>query len=193
MGVSLDGGSAEEGGRFNDKKLLMNVRGWISAGRHRRLRQVGVALLAVAALLVAGCGGGDGGDGDASATAAGQEAGALTKAELLAAGDAICAKVYAVTERLNAEGSTAEAVRFADLHIRMVEDLLDLGTPRETEYSYAEYTTAAKAFAQAETEVKTMARRGDPSDLRTAESSSLSAFSMFQGNAGQYGFKVCAR
>lgn len=148
-----------------------------------------IALFSMAALLT-GCGGGG---GDATSRAVKDSSGeALTKAELIEQGDAICAKVYAVTETLDAEGTTQEAARFAGLHSGMIKDLLALGAPQETEYLYAEYTTAAKAFAEAEGEVKRYAASGDPAALRIAESSSLSAFSMFKGLAGGYGFKICA-
>lgn len=150
----------------------------------------GIALLPITALLVTGCGGGS---GNASTTATtGADAGALTKAELLEQGDAICAKVYVVTKSLNPEGTTKEAVRFADLHSGMIKDLLALGVPQETEYSYAEYTTGAHALEDAEVEVKVMAKRGDPAALRRAESGSLSTRSMFQAVAATYGFKECA-
>jgi hypothetical protein len=149
-----------------------------------------IALLSATALLLAGCGGGSEGTSSVATTSA--SGGALTKAELIEQGDAICTKVYVVTEALNPEGTTKDALRFADLHSGMVKSLLRLGVPQETEYSYAEYTTAAHAFAQAEAEVKTMVKRGDPAALRRAESGSLSALSMFQGLSAAYGFKECA-
>jgi hypothetical protein len=167
----------------------MKAREPVDRRGKRDLGRVWIVLLSIAALIAAGCGGGSG-DGSSTATKAGN--GPLTKAELIEQGDAICAKVYAVTESLNAEGPTKEAVRFANLHIAMIKDLLALGTPRETEFSYAEYTTGAHALEEAEAAVERMARRGDPEGLRVAESSSLSTFSMFQGLAGQYGFKECA-
>jgi hypothetical protein len=160
---------------FNDKKILMKT--WI-------------ALLPLVALLIAGCGGG--GDDASSAATTATGGSALTKAELIEQGDAICAEVYAATGALNPEGTSKEGARVADLTIDMVKRLLALGTPQETEYDYAEYTVAAKALAQAETEVKLVAERGDAAALRRAESSSLSNLSLFQGNAGQYGFEDCA-
>ncbi len=150
-----------------------------------------LVLLPVAVLLVSGCGGGGGGASSTATT--GSDGGALTKAELIEQGDAICAKTYAITESLNAEGPAKEALRYAGLTSAMIKRLLALGVPRETEYSYAEYTTAAHALAQAEAEVKSVAERGGgPAALRRAESGSLSGLSMFQGLAGAYGFKTCA-
>jgi hypothetical protein len=148
-----------------------------------------IASLAVVVLLFAGCGGG----GDSSSATTTERGGeALTKAELIEQGDAICAKPLAIRASLNPEGTPEEAVRVASLVTAMVNRLLALGTPKETEYTYAEYTTAAHALVQAETEVKAMAKKGDPVDLRRAESGSLSTFSMFESLAGQYGFTDCA-
>jgi hypothetical protein len=149
-----------------------------------------VALLVVAVAFVAGCGGGA--EGPPSGTTRETHGGALTKTELIQRGDAICAKAYATTESINPEGSTREAARFAGLSSSMVKRLLDLGTPQETEYAYAEYTTGAKAFIEAETEVKAAVKRGNPAVLKRAEASSLSALSMFQAVALAYGFKDCA-
>jgi ABC-type Fe3+-hydroxamate transport system substrate-binding protein len=149
-----------------------------------------IALLSVAALLVTGCGGGSEDASSVATTSA--SGGALTKAELIEQGDAICAKVYAVTGTLNPEGTPEEALRIADLHGGMVKRLLALGTPQETEYSYAEYTTAAHALAQASEEIEFVAEKNDPVALRRSESGSLSTLSMFEGTAGAYGFKDCA-
>ena len=149
-----------------------------------------VALLPVVVLLIAGCGGGN--DDPSSAATSGASSDQLTKAELIEQGDAICAKVFAVTETLHSEGTREEAVHFANLHLSMVKDLLSLGVPQETEYAYAEYTNAAHALAGSEVEVKLAAERNDPAALRVVESSSLSTFSLFQVQAGAYGFKECA-
>jgi hypothetical protein len=149
-----------------------------------------IAPLLAVALLVVGCGGGSGDPSPSTTT--GASSGQLTKAELIEQGDAICAKTYAVTETLSAEGTTAEAVHYATLVGAMVKELLALGVPQETNYDYAEYTNYAHELAAAEAEVKRMAKRGNPADLRLAESGSLSTFSGFTSNAGTYGFKVCA-
>lgn len=149
-----------------------------------------IALLSATALLLAGCGGGS--ESTSSIATTSTSGGALTKAELIEQGDAICTKVYAVTGTLNPEGTSEEALRIADLHSGMVKRLLALGTPQETEYSYAEYTTAAHALAQASEEVEFVAEKHDQAALRRSESGSLSTLSMFQGAAAQYGFKGCA-
>jgi hypothetical protein len=176
--------------RLTDKSILMKT------AEPKRIRpkegpwQTWIALLPVAALLVAGCGGGT--ERSTSGATAEKNGSALTKAELIEQGDAICAKVYAATGALNPEGTSKEGVRVANLLNSMIQRLLALGTPQETEYSYAEYTTAAHALKRAEGEVTLVARRGDPAALRLAESGSLSSLSMFEGLAGQYGFKDCA-
>ena len=69
--------------------------------------------LPLAALAIAGCGGGGGGDSTASTAAAGdRETTALTKAELIAQGDAICAEVNAAVGTVGA--SSAETGSQAD-------------------------------------------------------------------------------
>lgn len=115
----------------------------------------------------------------------------MTKAELIERGDAICAKVYPEREKLNPEGTPEEALRVADLISGMTKQLLALGTPQETEYAYAEYTTALHELEEASARVKAMAKRG-PAALRAAESGSLAALSGFQGYASAYGFKGCS-
>jgi hypothetical protein len=147
-----------------------------------------IALLPITVLLISGCGGGDA----SPATTTEASGGALTKAELIEQGDAICAEVYAAAGGLKSEGTEEEVVRQANLYGSMVKRLLALGTPQETEYSYAEYTTVAHELAQIEEAVKLAAGRGDAAALGTAKSGSLSALNSFQGNAGDYGFKDCA-
>jgi hypothetical protein len=166
----------------------MNAEEQVRGHRKDRMCRTWIALLLVAALLVTGCGG-SGGASPATTTA---NSGALTKAELIQQGDAICSDVYAATAALNPEGTSSEGTRVADLTSDMVKRLLALGIPQETEYSYAEYTTAAHTLAGAAAQVKSAAEGGDAVALRRAEQGSLTALSSFQGYAGQYGFKDCA-
>lgn len=154
-------------------------------------RRIWILALPVTALLIAGCGGGSSDSSESTATTTAAPA-AMSKAELIEQGDAICAKTYAVTGTLNLEGTTGEARRIAGLHSIMIKRLLALGTPQETEYSYAEYTTAAHALVASSEEIVLVAKKDDPAALRVAESGSLSTLSMFQGLAGAYGFKDCA-
>lgn len=156
-------------------------------------RRTWIALLLVVALLIAGCGGGNGDDSTASTAAkTTASSGEPTKAELIEQGDGICAKVYATTGQLNAEGTVEEAVRVADLRGDMVKSLMGLGKPQEAEKAYSEFISAARTLAQAEGEIKLAAKQGDSAARELAESSSLSTYSLFQGAAAQYGFKECS-
>jgi hypothetical protein len=157
------------------------------------LRRTSIALLPVAALLVAGCGGG--GDDDSTESTAVTTAAptALTKAELIEQGDAICAEVNAAVGTVGASSAetgnpTAQA---ADLYSGMVASLQNLGTPQETE-GYDEFSTAADELATAEDEVKLASERGDAAGLETAESNASSSLTSFQNAASEYGFEDCS-
>jgi hypothetical protein len=149
--------------------------------------------LPIAALAIAGCGGG--GDDSTATTAATTEATtpALSKAELIEQGDAICAEVNAAVGTVGA--SSAEtgnpAAQVADLYSGMIASLKNLGTPAETD-GYAEFNGAADELSTAENEVKLASERSDSPGLETAESNASSALSTFQEAAQEYGFKECA-
>src|SRR4051794_32083255 len=86
----------------------------------------------VAALLLAGCGGGGGEDTTAAAPATTEETTpTLSKQELIAQGDAICAEVNAaVGTVVSSEAESGQQVsQEADLYGGMVERLQALGTP----------------------------------------------------------------
>jgi hypothetical protein len=148
--------------------------------------------LPIAALAIAGCGGGE----DSTATtAATTEATtpALTKAELIEQGDAICAEVNAAVGTVGASSAEtgSPAAQVADLYGGMVASLKNLGTPAETD-GYAEFSSAADELSAAEGEVKLASDRSDSPGLETAESNASSALSTFQEVAQEYGFKECA-
>jgi len=149
-------------------------------------------VLPVAALLIAGCGGG--GDDESTESTATTTAAptALSKAELIEQGDAICGEVNAAVGSAGAgeEGSGATA-QVADLYSGMVASLNNLGTPQEKE-GYPEFSEAAEELATAEGEVKLAAEREDTTTLEAAESSASSALTTFQNAAGEYGFKDCS-
>jgi hypothetical protein len=150
-------------------------------------------VLPVAALLVAGCGGG--GDDDSTESTAVTTAAptALTKAELIEQGDAICAEVNAAVGTVAASSAEtgSPAAQAADLYSGMVASLQNLGTPQETD-GYAEFSTAADELATAEDEVKLASERGDTAALETAESSASSSLTSFQNAASEYGFQDCS-
>lgn len=146
----------------------------------------------MAALLIAGCGGG--GDDDSTESTAVTTAAptALTKAELIEQGDAICAEVNAAVGTVGT--SSAEtgnpAAQAAGLYSGMVASLNNLGTPEETE-GYTEFSSAAEELAKAQDEVKLASERGDTPSLETAESNASSALTSFQNAASEYGFEDC--
>jgi hypothetical protein len=157
-------------------------------------RRTWIAALPVAALLIAGCGGGGGSDSsESSATTTAAVQRALSRAELIEQGDAICAEVNAAAG--SAGSSTTEngspAAQVADLYSGMVASLNNLGTPQETD-GYAEFSGAAEELAKTEDEVKLASERGDTAGLEAAESSASSALTSFQNVASEYGFKDCS-
>jgi hypothetical protein len=142
-------------------------------------------------LAIAGCGGDDGGDETTAPAAAPVETPAsLTKEELIAQGDAICAEVNAAVGSVaSSDGGTAQA---ADLYSGMVERLKDLGAPSDDTSGYDEFIAAAEALAQAEGNVGLAAERGEEEGLSTAEAEAASALSSFQSAATSFGFQQCS-
>jgi hypothetical protein len=145
--------------------------------------------LPIAALAIAGCGGG--GDDSTATTAAPTEATttALTKAQLIEQGDAICAEVNAAVGTSSAE-TGSPAAQVADLYSGMIASLTNLGTPAETD-GYAEFSSAADELSTAENEVKLASERSDTPGLEAAESNASSALASFQEAADEYGFEDC--
>jgi hypothetical protein len=149
-----------------------------------------VALLMSAALL-AGCGGGGSSTESTAATTTATTT-ALTKAELIEQGDAICAEVNAAVGTVGASSAetSSPTSQAADLYSGMVASLKNLGTPQEAA-GYSEFTAAADELATAEGEVKLASERGDTAGLEAAESKASAALSSFQEAAQEYGFKEC--
>ena len=150
-------------------------------------------MLPVVALLLAGCGGG-GDDGSTESTTVTTAAPiALSKAELIEQGDAICAEVNAAVGTIGSSSAEtgSPAARAADLYSGMVASLNNLGTPQETD-GYAEFSSAAEELATAQNEVKLASERSDAPALEAAESSASSALTSFQNAASEYGFQDCS-
>src|SRR6476659_6731617 len=123
-----------------------------------------LALAALIALLVAGCGGG--GDETETTVPTVEEPTALTREELLTQGDGICAEVNAAVGALSASESSEESVtgdseKVANLYIGMVERLQDLGAPEGDEAEYAGFMEASEELAKVEGELKLAAERED--------------------------------
>jgi hypothetical protein len=151
-----------------------------------------IVVLPVAALLVAGCGGGGDDESTESTATTTAAPAALSKAELIEQGDAICGEVNAAVGAAGAgeEGSGATA-QVADLYSGMVASLNSLGTPQEKD-GYPEFSEAAEELATAEGEVKLAAEREDTAALETAETNASSTLATFQDAASEYGFKQCS-
>lgn len=159
-------------------------------GISRRLLMVS----SLAALALAGCGGGDDGDSTAAAPVETTEAAALSKEELIAQGDGICAEVNAAVGTVGSTSSDAEsqASQVAGLYGGMVERLEGLGAPSDDSAGYAEFIAAADALAQAEENVELAAEREDAEGLASAETEASSALTSFQSAATSFGLEECA-
>jgi hypothetical protein len=148
----------------------------------------------LAALAVAGCGGGSS-DSTATTAATTEATPALSKADLISQGDAICGEVNAAAgaaEIVAAEGEEAELkAKVSGLYIGMVETLKGLGTPDE-DAGYAEFATAADELSTAEGEVKLAAEREDTVALEEAVTGAATAREEFESVAGEYGFEDCS-
>ena len=156
-------------------------------------RRTWILALPVAALLIAGCGGGGSSDSSESTATTVAAPKALSKAELIEQGDAICAEVNAAVGSVGASSTenSSPASQAADLYSGMVASLNNLGTPQETD-GYAEFSSAAEELAKVEDEVKLASERGDTAGLEAAESNASEALTSFQNAASEYGFKDCS-
>jgi hypothetical protein len=150
-----------------------------------------LAILPLAALLLAGCGGGGGEDETTASTPEITEVTRLTKAELIAQGDAICAEVNAAVGSAGStsSGSAGQPGQVADLYDGMVERLKGLGPPSDDSAGYPEFIEAGEALAQAENDVGLAVERGEESTAAEAEASS--ALTSFQSAATAFGFEQC--
>jgi hypothetical protein len=158
-----------------------------------RVRYVLIVAPIVVSLL-AGCGGGGGDDSsESTATSTAAAPRALSKAELIEQGDAICAEVNAAVGSVGSSSTenSSPAAQAADLYSGMVASLNNLGTPQETD-GYAEFSSAAEELAKTEDEVKLASERGDTAGLEAAESNASSALTSFQNAASEYGFSDCS-
>jgi len=154
-----------------------------------------LSVVAVALLVLAGCGGGGGDDSTAAAPVeTTEETTALSKEELISQGDGICAEVNAAVGTVGSTSSEAggEAAQVAGLYGGMVERLKDLGAPSDDSAGYAEFISAAESLAQAEDNVKLASEREEGEALAEAETEASSALDSFQSTASAFGFEDCA-
>lgn len=148
--------------------------------------------LSLAIFVIAGCGGGSGSDSTAVAPVTTTAAPRLSKEQLISQGDAICAEVNAAVGTVSSTntGSTSQLAQEADLYSGMVQRLRGLGTPDDTA-GYSQFIAAAEVLAQAESDARLAAERGEEGALSEAESKASSALGSFQAAAQGYGFKDC--
>jgi hypothetical protein len=152
-------------------------------------------LAALIALVIAGCGGG--GDETETTTPTVEEPTALTKEELIAEGDDVCAEVNAAVGALTASAASEdfpgeEAEKVANLYTGMVERLQDLGAPDEDDGSYTKVMEAAEELAKVEGEAKLAAEREDLESMEEARGQAAVTLEEFQTQAGIYGFEDCS-
>jgi hypothetical protein len=146
--------------------------------------------LPLAALAIAGCGGGG---GDSTSTATTTAAVALSKADLISQGDAICGEVNAA---IGSIGSSEEEVpeqitQVADLYIGMIESLKGLGAPDE-DVGYPEFIEAAEELSNTQSATKLATEREDTLAIGEAAEKAAPALEEFQSVAGEYGFEDCS-
>lgn len=149
--------------------------------------------LPLAALAIAGCGGDDGGDTTATPVATTETPAALSKEELIAQGDAICAEVNAAVGAVGSTSTGAEgqAGQVADLYGGMADRLADLGAPSDESAGYDEFIGAAERLGQAQSDVALAAERGEEEAVGSAEAEASSTLSAFQSAASSFGFQQC--
>jgi len=159
--------------------------------RSPKLLTILLSLSALLALVVAGCGGGDDEtDSTATTTAA---APALTKAELISQGDAICAEVNNAVGAVSVSGAGVpeQITRVSDLYIGMVESLKNLGIPDDTA-GYEEFIAAAEDLSKVEGEAKLATEREDTAAIGEAAAEAAPILEEFGSVAGEYGFEECS-
>lgn len=155
-----------------------------------------LALAALVALLVAGCGGG-GDETESTTTPTVEEPAALTKDELIEQGDGICAEVNAAVGALSAsetegESATADSEKVANLYTGMVERLQDLGAPEGEDTEFTDFMEAAEELAKVEGELKLAAEREDLAATEEKGQEASAALEEFQSQAAIYGFEDCS-
>jgi hypothetical protein len=150
------------------------------------------SLLAAMALALAGCGGGD---DDSTTTAAPptETTTALSKAELISEGDAICAEVNAAVGSADSTGAEVDEqiIQVSELYVGMVESIKQLGAPDDPA-GYAEFIAAAEDLAKVEGEAKLATEREDVTAIGEAATAAAPALEEFESEAERYGFSDCS-
>jgi hypothetical protein len=159
------------------------------------LRLAALVALPIVVLLVAGCGGGGDSTSEATQAKKPESPARLSKVDYIARGDGICGEVNSAVgsiETSEAEVASGEqAAQIASLYTGMIERLIQLGTPAETD-GYAEFSEAAEQLGKVEGEVKAAAEKEEPAALEEAANEAVPALEGFQNAAAVYGFEDCS-
>lgn len=147
----------------------------------------------LAALAIAGCGGGGDDDSTESAPTTTEATAALSKADFIEQGDAICAEVNSAVGAVGAGEADVpgQITQVSDLYIGMVDSLKRLGMPEDAS-GYSELMEAAEKLAKVEGEVKLAAEREDTAAIGAAATEAAPALEGFETEAGVYGFEKCS-
>lgn len=156
-----------------------------------RLSKTLTIAVPLAALAISGCGGG--GDETTASAPVTETTPALSKAELISQGDAICGEVNAAVGAVGVSGAEVpeQITQVSNLYIGMVESIEDLGTPSD-DAGYAEFSAAAEELAKVEGEVKLATEREDTAAIGEAATRAAPALEGFASVAGDYGFEECS-
>lgn len=152
-----------------------------------------VILFALLVAIPAACGGGDdekAPDTTAAPSTTADETPALTREEIIAEGDAICAEVNAAVGGLEST-ETTPAGRLSlrtDLYTGMVERLRGLSTE---DPELTDVFSAGRDLIQASAEAEAAAEAGDTEATVAAETTVQAALEAFRRAASEYGFTEC--
>jgi cob(I)alamin adenosyltransferase len=160
-----------------------------------RFSRLNPRLATLVVLLVAGCGGGGGSTSEPTQAKKPEAPARLSKADFIVQGDGICGEVNSAVGSIEASeaevASSEQAAQIANLYTGMIERLLKLGTPSETE-GYAEFSEAAEELGKVEGEVKAAAEKEESAVLEEAANEAVPALEGFQNAAAVYGFEDCS-
>jgi len=156
------------------------------------LRRASLLAVPLVALAIAGCGGG-GDDTTESTPTTTETTAALSKADFIAQGDAICAEVNSAVGAVGVSGDEvpSQITQVSDLYVGMVDSLKRLGMPEDAS-GYSEFMEAAEELAKVEGEVKLAAEREDTAAIGEAATKAAPALEGFQAQASTYGFEACS-
>ena len=160
-------------------------------------RWVGIVVLFIAALPIAGCGGGSddttqsavktstqstaeakkSASGAEKATKTATTKGPLVKATLIREGDEICAEANAAIFKLESSSEASSPKTISEFYAGMVSLLETLGEPQESD-GYPELSAASEELSTAEKQVKATFSKSD-AELEAVESEAYTAFSSF--------------